>query len=145
MDFPPLYLFTKPNRKSRSRGQSRGTNGLWAEAFRPCSAGFVRSSVPKQVRGACTSTYQLAITLGSELSGARRGCPGLDCSSRRVQTPCSPPRLLILHRNPKHGQLGIMAYRHRLGSRLLSHPRCRNLLCPRIPSMAHRKGPRGPS
>jgi hypothetical protein len=27
-------------------------------------------SVPKQVRGACTSTYQLAITLGSELSVA---------------------------------------------------------------------------
>ena len=37
---------------------------------------YQAESVPKQVRGACTSTYQLAITLGSE------------CSRRAVWTLC---------------------------------------------------------
>jgi MFS family permease len=32
---------------------------------------YQAESVPKQVRGACTATYQLAITLGSK-SGCRR-------------------------------------------------------------------------
>lgn len=101
---------------------------------------YQAESVPKQVRGACTATYQLAITLGSEFDvHSNRGKRSDDTETS--EGPRSPTGLLFLNRYEGTRQLGLLANRHRPRSRLLPHPRCRNLLRARIPTMVDRAGP----